>query len=92
MFTVKDIDATLEELLDLQLIIKSQMKRAEDIKNWCKEVGSFATDKYVCAVEKRTRVGLVGMDEAIRILGKETIELMKLSKASEFLLVHISKK
>lgn len=88
----KDIDSRLEELLRLKAEVKPMVKRIEELNAWCKLRGTFCTTEYVCSVEKRTRTGLVSMDEAVSILTREVIEKMGLSRTSEFLLVHVSKK
>lgn len=88
----KEANKKLAELVYLQNNVKPMLSQIEKIKKWCKEQGTFNTDLYVCVIEPRKRTGMVSMEEAIEILSLEVIEKLNLSRTSEFLLVHVSKK
>src|SRR5579859_2409608 len=83
-------DEVLEELLELEKDVKPKLKRIEEIKSWCKEKGSFHTDKYVCSVQTRTRTCLVSLEKATLALGKTMLESFNLIQESVFKVVSVS--
>lgn len=85
-------DKLLEEYLALRELLKPMVLRIEEIRAWCKSKGPFCTERFVCSVETRKRTAMVSMEEAIAILTKEIVESLKLTKTSEFKLVHVSKR
>ncbi len=86
------VNALLAEYLALQEELKIKGKRYDEIRNWCKAQGTFATDQYVCAVKLQTRVGLAGLETVTTALGREILEENDLIRESEFLLVSVSPK
>jgi hypothetical protein len=85
------VEALLTEYLKLLEDIKPMSKRIEEIRAWCKEMGPFATDHFVCSIEDRERTGVVPLQELIEILGKEKIEALGLTKTCAFSIVHVSR-
>lgn len=89
---IPQAEKLLEEYLALKELIKPIDKRIEEIRTWCKNKGPFCTQNYVCSVEVRQRTAMVSLEEAIAILTKEVIEKLRLSRTSEFKLIHVSKR
>lgn len=83
-------DAMLKELLLLEADVKVKNKRIAEIKEWCREMGSFATDRFLCSVKEHERRGMVGLDKAIQLVGKDTLEEFGLITASTYKTVHVS--
>ncbi len=86
------LDEMLQELIALEQDVKIKYKRIEEIKAWCKEQGSFATDHHVCSVKEHTRTGLAGLDVVAKALGRDLLEDLDLIRVSQFLTVHVSKR
>lgn len=87
---MKPTDQELREFLALQRTIKIMEDRLNEIKNKCKETGSFSSDYYVCTVIPQTRKGLAPLEEVERKLGKDTLEAFNLVKISEFQVVKVA--
>ncbi len=68
------------------------VKRITQIKDWCKEQGSFSTEEHVVSIKHRTQDRLVGLEAAVLALGLETLEKNGLIQQIEITLVNISKK
>lgn len=88
----KEVNDLLEELLRLEKRSKKDLKRISEIKDWCKQQGSFSTNKFVCAVGTRSKTCLISMDEATSRLGFDFIEEYSLAKTVSYLVVNVSKK
>lgn len=88
----KVIDAALGEYLELKEKVKIITERLKDINEWCKALGSFSTDVYVVAIVPCSQTRLVGMEDAIKALGKDVLEAYNLIQVIEFEKVNISKK
>lgn len=87
---MKPTEDELRELLVLMDKVKIMSKRIEEIKDFCKERGSFATKNFVCAVLAQQRVGIAPLKEVIDCFGRETLEKYALIKLSEFQIVKVS--
>lgn len=83
-------DSELQELLELEAKVKLMNIRIDEIKNLCKEIGTFNTDKFVCAVTTQTRKGLAGLDEVQKVFGYDTLIQKNLIKVTSFKTVKIS--
>lgn len=82
----------LEELFSLLQDAKVIDKRIEELKAYCKDKGSFYTKDYVCAVNGRSRMSMVGVEEAIAKLGKEFLMGHNMIRSHNFLAVTVAKK
>lgn len=83
------VNAMFEELQIREAAIKESQKRVDEIKAWCREQGSFTTDRYICSVTPRVRTSLVSLDKVAEIIGWEIIEKENLIKTTEYLTVQI---
>jgi hypothetical protein len=89
---MRSVERALTELLVLEEAIKPMQKRINEIREWCKSQGSFATDNFVVSVKPRNQVRLVGLKAAIEALGIEILESNGLIQEIEVFLVNVSKK
>lgn len=97
---IEQIDATTEvliegvfmELVSLQEYLKPKIKRMEELKTWCKTLGSYATENYVCSVRPQEKVCLVSLDKAIEALGRSLLEEKGLIQTVSFEVVSVSPK
>lgn len=80
----------LSELLNLEEELKPKIKRLSELKEWCKERGSFATASYICVVKEREQVRLVSLETAVRRLGRETLEMFSMIQIIKFKVVNVS--
>lgn len=85
-------ESVLEELLDLEADIKPKVKRIAEIKDWCKQVGSFNTDHYICLIKDQERTGLVSLEKAVGKLGRTILEETGCIQTTSFQTVHIAAK
>lgn len=83
-------DSVLSEFLVLQVSIKKFQQRLDEIKEACREQGSFCTESYSCAIYLQHAVRLVGKEEAEKILGKDTLEELGLLKQHTFTIVKVA--
>jgi hypothetical protein len=83
-------DLELEEYLVLSAKIKFLEQRVSEIKEACKTIGSFSTDKYVCAVTDQERRGIAGLSEVEKALGKDLLYQHGLIRLTVFQVVRIS--
>lgn len=91
--TEAEVNAALKELLILEAKVAPMLKRIGEIKEWCKEQGSFHTDKFVCVVQPRTQRRMVSMADAAHILGgEEILEELDLINYVQFLIVAVAEK
>lgn len=90
MYTPTDSD--LREFIALQTTIKIMQKRLDEIKEVCKERGSFCSNNYTCTVLVQERLALLGLDHVQKALGKEILEKHELIKMSTFQVVKVARK
>lgn len=85
-----------EEVLEQYIAMKEEQKRLEEaitnIKNMLIDLGSFATDNYVCAVKTQERRGVKPLAEVVKIFGKELVEEYGLINISQFKSISVSRK
>lgn len=86
------INQILTEFMQLQTVAKQCAKRIDEIKDWCKEKGTFNTNKFVCAVMKRSRTGMVSIEKATKQVGLPFLEANMLIQVSEFEIVQVTEK
>lgn len=84
-------DLILEEYLKLDREIKEKTKRLEELKEWCKSKGSFATQLFVCALMPRERTSLAPLDEVAAALGKDALERFNLIRRHSFCIVQVTR-
>lgn len=77
----KYVDQLMEELLELERNIKPMMARIDEIRDWCKQEGTFSTKNFVCAVKDVTRNQMSGIETVCTILGKTKDELFDIGLA-----------
>lgn len=88
-----EVEQLLSELLELEANVKPMIRRINEIKEWCKEQGSFCTLQYVCSVQGRMQKRLIGLQAAIDAMGgEEALEELGLIQIIEFLTVHVGRK
>ncbi len=85
-------DLLLQEIVELEAALKPMVRRLKELKEQCKDKGSFATDIYVCSVKEQTRTGLVGLERAIDALGREMLQSFDLIQTVLFKTVHVSRR
>lgn len=83
-------DSELAEFLLLQNTIKVATERLEEIKELCKERGTFATMLYACVVTDQTQERLAGLAEVTKVFGRETLERYALIRENTFKIVKVS--
>lgn len=85
-------DEILNEFITLNEEIKLKTKRLEEIKEACKQKGSFSTKDFVCSIEVQERLGLPGFNEVIRVIERETLEALNLVRKTKVIIVRVNKK
>lgn len=83
------VESILKEYLQLEEEVKLKKKRLDEIKNWCKCVGSFNTYNYACLIKEQSRTGIVGLERVIAAIGRDILEENNLISVSYFEQVHI---
>lgn len=86
---VKPTDKELEEMIMLQAQIKQMQKRVDEIKKWCRDIGSFYTANYTVSVVKRTRTGLAGLPEVLEFIDAAILNKHGLIRESQYELVEV---
>lgn len=76
-------------MVALQAQIKQMQKRVDEIKKWCKEIGSFYTANYTVSIVKRTRVGLAGLPEVLEFIDAAILHKHGLIRSSQYELVEV---
>lgn len=82
-------DADLKELLTLEASVRLMNVRIKEIKEACKQIGSFTTQKHMCAVIEQQRTGLVGLSTVELALGRELLNAHNLIQTTAFLVVKV---
>lgn len=85
-------DDVLSEYVFLSREIREQSKRLDAIRQECKARGTFATARYVCLVESSSRQGLPGLEEVMKCIRRETLEILGLLRTIPIVSVKVINK
>lgn len=86
-------DSVLDELMALEKEVKPALKRIGEIRDWCRKMGTFSTERYVCAVLDKEQRRLIGLEAAALALGGvDIVEELGLIQIIEFKTIHVSRR
>lgn len=88
----KPTDEQLAEYLEYKKAISILTAKMEYIRDLCKDVGSFCTQKHVCSVYEQDQTRLVGLDEVADALGWDKLDEYDLIKVVTFRIVKITQR
>lgn len=86
------IDGVFKELVSLETELKPKVKRLSELRDWCKGLGTYATENYVCSVRDQERRCLVSLDKAADALGQSFLIEHDLIQVVSFQVVSVSPK
>lgn len=88
---IRPTDSELEEFLFLQKLEKQTVKRLTELKDLCKQRGSFCQADYVCTVYEQEQTRLVGLKEAADAIGMQTLIQNDMVKVVSFCIVKVTR-
>lgn len=83
-------DKQLHEYLELQLRIRDLQKRLDQLKQLCKDVGTFSTDRYAVVVLEQCQERLATLEDVSKIFGYAKLQKYGLIKSIKFSVVKVS--
>lgn len=85
-------DDLLAEFLYLKTRARITDERINEISKALKEKGSFATDRYVCAVSRQARHQLKGLEAVVAAFSREALMANNLIDVIEYKILMVSRK
>ncbi len=81
----------LDEYLQLKQDADEISKRLEEIRQACKERGSFSTNSHVCIVSGYTKVAMAPLVDVIHAISVETLQQLGLIREIKIINVRVAR-
>jgi hypothetical protein len=85
-------DSVLRELVETERQIKALEKRATQIRDACRERGTFSTPRFVVLVTSVTQTRLAGLEDVSAVVGRGVLQTAGLIKEINFKTVKVEAK
>lgn len=89
---VKVDNGMLKELFNLENEVRKRQKRIAEIKDLCKQKGSFSTKEFICSVNEVEREYVGPIEMVLHIFGREAFETAGVLHKTKYLTVRTSRK
>lgn len=83
-------DLELKEFLELNDTIKQLTKRLDELKEMCRNRGTFHTSRFACVVVEQAQERLAGLSEVCKVYDRGELEMHGLINRSISLIVKVA--